>query len=390
VKETSRKAISFLLNVSILLCCAGLIYSLSSSKPYSTKIVLKGEPIETSDTGPLKVTRGTAENTVRLLFAGDVIQHRSQAKDFFPDCCAEIRPLTGSVDLAFANLEFPVNSGSPVGPPQMSARFNGSKENVKALIDSGFRILITANNHAFDQEFAGLSSTLDIIRNTGGTPVGTSKEVSGVNRTEIPEIGRTRIYLAAYTYTVNPIPEQNGALVYPPRDLPVAVVNFSDWRSVWREQGMERFKSDIQYARSQGFNYFIAFCHWGEEWSFQPEQDQINAAHDLIDSGFDLVVGSHSHVLQGWEIYKGKLISYGLGNLISDFRPWQVRTGALLEIDISGDDKPQTTGFRYIPVFTELENHIITRLSENETGERLKARSLAEKILGKAVYMKNP
>jgi len=36
----------------------------------------------------------------------------------------------------------------------------------------------------------------------------------------------------------------------------------------------------------------------------------------LIDAGADLVIGSHPHVVQGLEFYKGKLIAYSLGNLV--------------------------------------------------------------------------
>ena len=36
--------------------------------------------------------------------------------------------------------------------------------------------------------------------------------------------------------------------------------------------------------------------------------------HAAIDNGADLVVGHHSHVLQGIEKYRGKNIAYSLGN----------------------------------------------------------------------------
>ena len=37
-------------------------------------------------------------------------------------------------------------------------------------------------------------------------------------------------------------------------------------------------------------------------------------AHYLVDQGVDLVLGSHPHVLQGIEKYKGKYILYSMGN----------------------------------------------------------------------------
>jgi len=59
---------------------------------------------------------------------------------------------------------------------------------------------------------------------------------------------------------------------------------------------------------------------------------------ELIDSGVDVVLGSHPHVVQGVEVYKGGLIAYSLGNLIFD-QNWakETRMGLLLEISFLGE-----------------------------------------------------
>jgi poly-gamma-glutamate synthesis protein (capsule biosynthesis protein) len=41
-------------------------------------------------------------------------------------------------------------------------------------------------------------------------------------------------------------------------------------------------------------------------------------SHELIDYGADVVIGSHPHVPQGFEMYNGKPIFYSLGNFIFD------------------------------------------------------------------------
>lgn len=56
------------------------------------------------------------------------------------------------------------------------------------------------------------------------------------------------------------------------------------------------------------------FFHGGKERIHTPEEWKINATRKLIDNGADLVIGSHPHVLQPREIYKGKEIIYSLGN----------------------------------------------------------------------------
>ena len=48
----------------------------------------------------------------------------------------------------------------------------------------------------------------------------------------------------------------------------------------------------------------IMMLHRGIEYRTHPTQDQITLAHILVDSGLDIVVGSHPHVLSTIEHYK--------------------------------------------------------------------------------------
>ena len=74
-----------------------------------------------------------------------------------------------------------------------------------------------------------------------------------------------------------------------------------------------------------------------------------------MDAGFDLVVGGHSHVINGAEIYRGRLIAYSLGDLIADFAPMEPRAGALLEIRVvrAKGQAPRVTGFTWRPTLVE-------------------------------------
>ena len=70
----------------------------------------------------------------------------------------------------------------------------------------------------------------------------------------------------------------------------------------------------IQQLKEQGTDLIIASCHWGIEREYYPNDYQKRVAHELIDKGADLVIGNHPHVLQGVELYNGKIICYSLGN----------------------------------------------------------------------------
>jgi poly-gamma-glutamate synthesis protein (capsule biosynthesis protein) len=73
-------------------------------------------------------------------------------------------------------------------------------------------------------------------------------------------------------------------------------------------------QNGIAQLREQGAAIVIACCHWGIEGDHYPNDYQQAAAHRIIDWGADLVVGNHPHVLQGMEVYNGKMICYSLGN----------------------------------------------------------------------------
>lgn len=62
------------------------------------------------------------------------------------------------------------------------------------------------------------------------------------------------------------------------------------------------------------------YPHWGKEGEYTsyPAPWQLKLAREWIDAGANGVFGSHSHVPQGRETYKGKPIYYSLGNFDFD------------------------------------------------------------------------
>lgn len=75
-------------------------------------------------------------------------------------------------------------------------------------------------------------------------------------------------------------------------------------------------ENGIKTLQEEGTDLIIACVHWGEENKYEPTDFQQSFGHQMIDWGADLVLGSHPHVLQGIELYNGKLICYSLGNFV--------------------------------------------------------------------------
>jgi poly-gamma-glutamate synthesis protein (capsule biosynthesis protein) len=84
--------------------------------------------------------------------------------------------------------------------------------------------------------------------------------------------------------------------------------------------------------------FVVVFLHWGNEYETLHTKSQEDFAHFFIDSGVDLVVGAHPHVVQDVETYNGKRIYYSLGNFVFD-QYWneEVQTGLMVKVVLEGD-----------------------------------------------------
>ena len=101
----------------------------------------------------------------------------------------------------------------------------------------------------------------------------------------------------------------------------------------WSED--EQVVYDIQQARKQA-DIVIPFMHWGQEHEPTANDRQRELARLMIDAGADAVVGTHPHVVQDTEIYRGKPIVYSLGNFIFDgFSSIENNTGWILWMDVT-------------------------------------------------------
>ncbi|MGI6172529.1 MAG: CapA family protein [Christensenellales bacterium] len=94
----------------------------------------------------------------------------------------------------------------------------------------------------------------------------------------------------------------------------------------------------------------IASVHWGKEYAYAASAQQIQYGRALVDAGADLVLGHHSHVVSGIEIYKGKHIVYGLGTFSSCVAtPKDMDTFAFRQKFYVSENGVEDGGIRIIP-----------------------------------------
>ena len=124
----------------------------------------------------------------------------------------------------------------------------------------------------------------------------------------------------------------------------------------WHNPEYREIEAELASIPKDAFK--ILYVHWGNEYINRPSAAQKKFAHWLLDSGFDLIIGMHPHVLQGFEDYDGKRVYYSLGNCVFDMPSEQCKIGALVGLDFM-DGKPVYTE-QYIHIDKDCCPHVVS------------------------------
>lgn len=254
-----------------------------------------------------------------LVAVGDIMVHYPQlvsaysvttATYSFDDNFEMVAPILQSGDWVIGNLETTLAGSSYpyTGYPQ----FNSPDELADALVNAGFNILGTANNHSYDRREPGVLRTLEVLKERNLVSVGTHASPEERDAVKIVTKHNIDMALLAYTYGTNGIPL--------PPDKPY-LVNLID---------EEQMRADIERAREAGADVITVMLHFGNEYARQPNDGQKQLAKQLISWGADIILGSHTHVIQPYEWVETEddsgqsrrgLVIYSMGNFISNQGP---------------------------------------------------------------------
>lgn len=124
----------------------------------------------------------------------------------------------------------------------------------------------------------------------------------------------------------------------------------------WHNPEYKEIVSELSSLPTDAFK--ILYVHWGNEYINRPSAAQKKFAHWLLDAGFDLIIGMHPHVLQGYENYKGKRVYYSLGNCVFDMPSEQCKIGAIVGLNFMGGGKPIYCE-KYLQIDGECCPHIV-------------------------------
>jgi len=244
-----------------------------------------------------------------VLFGGDMMFDRTirstmeeEGDDFIFSCLNEILQ---NADLVVANLEGPITEhasmslGSEIGT-LANFTFTFPLETAALLARHNITLVNLGNNHIQNFGWDGVRSTVTALSHAGVGYFGDPPHY-GVAEEDI-----------------------NG--------VPLTFINYNEFGG-----NAAAVVAQIKEARVQS-RLPIVYAHWGIEYATTSSAYSRELAHSFIDAGASIVVGSHPHVVQEHEEYRGSHIYYSLGNFIFD-QYWNdtVRTGLMLRVIFNSD-----------------------------------------------------
>lgn len=187
---------------------------------------------------------------------------------------------------------------------------------------AGFDIIACATNHMLDQGIEGIDRTYSAYSDdTIVIGILPSSKKDEAPYTIIDKNGIS-IALFDYTYGTNNIPVPTG---------------YSNCINILSDE--EKIRSELKEARMKA-DALIVFVHWGEEYSSEVNNYQKKWTDIFYESGVNVVIGSHPHVLQPYEMIQKEggqqmLIYYSLGNFVSGQNEIERILGSMATFTIS-------------------------------------------------------
>lgn len=251
------------------------------------------------------------EPELNLIMVGDVLPHARLIKaglledgtynyDFMFE---HITDYVQEADLAIINQEV-VMAGEEYGYSGYPT-FNSPTAMADSIAKAGFDVVLHATNHTMDKRLQGALNTLEYWKTNHPdlAIIGLYDSQEARDTIYVYEQDGIRVAILNYTYGTNGIPVPEEASY---------VVNLLD---------KELVKSDI--AKAKELADFVIVCpHWGTEYVFEASAYQKDWVKIFLESGVDLVLGTHPHVIEPIEWFEREdghrmLVYYSLGNFIN-------------------------------------------------------------------------
>lgn len=251
-----------------------------------------------------------------MILTGDIILGERSA-----DFLQGVAPMMEQADLVLAQLEVPYTDRAP--EMKGLSRSPSTLEPLKGLVDA----LALTGNHVYDAGEVGVEDTTAWLKENGIPFTGGGRNLEEASVPVIVDMDGCKVGYISYN-CVGP----KAAWAGPAKsgNPYVEILTYFDMGDVanpggppertvtWPEPNtFARMKREIAALREQ-CDILCVYLHKGIVHKPVKLADyEQTVAYAAIDAGADVVTASHSHILHGIEVYKGKTIYHGLNNFVA-------------------------------------------------------------------------
>ena len=202
-----------------------------------------------------------------------------------------VRPLLRRAAIGLANLEGPIAREAEKQERNYSYRVKPKA--TKAMLNAGINVVTLANNHLLDCGREGVLETLQALSEVGVAAIGAGVNKQAAHAPAILHAGDRRVGLLGYYWNRRTSARGSwpGSAMDPPEDL----------------------TGDIGALKGK-VDRIVATFHWGVPYVREPSEADRAKARFAVECGADIVIGHHPHIIQPFEIYRGRPIFYSVGN----------------------------------------------------------------------------
>lgn len=328
------KKYTFLISLGIIILLSGLVFiinpyfkTLNSWMPKSNLASQRKLPNST-----YKLPQNNDNQELRLLFFGDLMLDRQVAKiiekNGLDSLLSKLNEdeFTKDYDLVGANLEGAVTNNGEHYKPDNIYDFAFKPELIAELKNYGFNFFTVANNHLADQGIKGIEETYQNLSDLDFYYLGCQDRSFKIDENNLAS---SSSFLSLDNCSARVVEIKGNRLIF----LAFSIV----YGAIDENLIIEK----IEFLRQEA-DWLIVLPHWGIEYQSKAALSQERLAKKMIEAGADLIIGSHPHVIQNYEIYQNKAIFYSLGNFIFDqyFSP-ETQEGLAVSLTLNKNHYPE-------------------------------------------------
>lgn len=277
--------------------------------------------------------------------------------------------LLSAAGITVANLESPLTDEGTRHPTKTIV-FRGRPSNVAGLAYAGIDVVSLANNHVIDYGLVGMRETQRGLDSCAIRWFGAGGDAYEAYRPTF--LARSGVNFAFLGYS-----DRTGQY-----DNYQPFLNAGVDKPGFAGQDTYRIFRSIAETRAVA-DRVVVQLHAGQEYSpvpgetdrlddegytrfaLVPDSGDVIVRRRIIDQGADLVVGHHPHVLQGFEVHRGRLIAHSLGNFAFDQEFPETYPSALVTGQV---DRTGFCDFTVTPVYID---DYIPRPALGELGQHI-------------------